>query len=115
MTRRILSAATLTGYLVRNREGEDVGCIEELMVAPNSGTIVYAILSPSGFGGKLLAVPWNALFLDAEQRVFIHSLAGETLRNAPVFHEEKWPDFGDPQWAHDVHRYFGLIPQDEAA
>jgi len=115
MVRRILSAATLTGYLVRNRAGEDLGCIEELMVAPSSGAILYAILSPGGFGGKLLAVPWSALLLDAEQRVFILSIEGETLRNAPAFHEESWPDFADPHWTSEIHSYFGQCPKSEAA
>src|SRR5947209_14270870 len=111
MTRRILSAATLSGYLVRSREVEDLGCIEELMIAPNTGTIAYAVLSLNGFlgfGGKLLAIPWNLFSLDLEQRVFVLEADRATLESAPAFHEEQWPDFGDPQWAHTVHDHFGL-------
>jgi hypothetical protein len=115
MNRRLLSAATLTGYLVRNRDGEDLGCIEELMVAPNTGAIIYAILAPGGFGGRLLPVPWNALLLDSEKRVFVLDIDGETLERVPAFHEELWPDFSDPEWAHEIHRCFGLSPSAEAA
>jgi hypothetical protein len=68
-----------------------------------------------GFGGKLYAVPWNALELDPEQRVFLLDADRQRLEKAPAFHEESWPDFGDLDWSSSVHRYYGLRPYWECA
>jgi len=117
-TPRICSAATLSGYLVRSLRHEDLGCIEELMVDPSSGTVIYAILSFGGLlgnGGKLYAVPWNALNLDADQRVFFLNVEREQMENSPKFDEENWPDFADPEWTERIHRHYGLRPQTLAA
>src|SRR3954447_1098428 len=87
---RISSAATLSGYLVRSPRHEDLGCIEELMIDPSTGRILYAILSFGGLlgnGGKLYAVPWNALNLDADQRVFLLDMEREQMESAPKFDE----------------------------
>ena len=115
---KVMSAATLSGYLVRNRDDEDLGCIEELMMNPETGRVAYAILSFGGFlgfGGKLYAVPWSALELDPEERVFLLNADRETLEKAPAFQEENWPDFGDLDWGSKVHQFYGLRPYWECA
>lgn len=117
-TRRILSAATLSGYPVRSTEGEDLGCVEELMVLPHAGKIAYAVLSMAGFpgsSGRLFAVPWSALELNLDKRVLVLRADREQLLNAPAFHEEHWPDFADPGWEAAVHKHYGLLPVWEAA
>lgn len=115
---KVMSAATLSGYLVRNKANEDLGCIEELMLDPETGRVAYAVLSFGGFlgfGGKLYAIPWCALELDPDQRVLFLNADRETLEKAPAFHEENWPDFADPEWGSQVHRHYGLQPYWEAA
>ena len=115
---RVSSAATLSGYLVRSRRHEDLGCIEELMVDSSSGRIVYAILSFGGSlgnNGKLYAVPWSALNLDTDQRAFFLDLERAQLEAAPKFDEENWPDFADLEWMDRVHRHYGLRSQTLAA
>ncbi len=114
----ISSAATLSGYLVRNRDGEDLGCIEELMVDSDTGKVVYAVVSLGAFlgvGDKLFAIPWRMLTVDPEERAFVLESARETLANAPWFSEDNWPDFGDADWGHRVHNHFGLQPYWQAA
>ncbi len=114
----IASAATLSGYPVRSPEGEDLGCIEELMVEPDSGRIVYAVVSLGAFlgaGDRLFAIPWRTLALDCGERVFVLRAERGTLENAPWFSEDSWPDFGDLDWGHRVHDHFGLRPYWQAA
>ena len=114
----ISSAATLSGYLVRNPEGEDLGCIEELMVDPDSGKVVYAVVSLGAYlgeGGRLFAIPWRMLALNANERVFVLETARDKLENAPWFSEDNWPDFADADWGHRVHTHFGLQPYWQAA
>ena len=63
----VLAADTLTGDKVVNRQKEDLGTIEHLMIDVEKGRIAYAVLSFGGFlgmGDKLFAIPWSALAVD---------------------------------------------------
>ena len=65
-TPTVLAADTLTGDKVVNRQKEDLGKIEHLMIDLETGRIAYAVLSFGGFlgmGDKLFAIPWSALAL----------------------------------------------------
>ena len=115
---RVLSAATLSGYLVRTGDNEDLGAVEELMIDPETGRVQYAVLSIGslfGFGGKLHAVPWDILRLDSDRRAFVLHADRETLEAAPAFDEDNWPDFGDADWKHRIDSHYGLLPQRNAA
>lgn len=64
MKSKILSSSTLTGQDVHNMNNENIGEIKDLMIDPNNGEIVYAVLSFGGFmgiGNKLFAIPMEAL------------------------------------------------------
>ena len=71
----VLSASALKGDKVVNRQGEDLGKIEELMIDLDRGRIAYAVLSFGGFlgmGDKLFAIPWQAFGVDtAEKRLVL--------------------------------------------
>jgi sporulation protein YlmC with PRC-barrel domain len=70
----VLAADTLTGDRVVNRQKEDLGTIEHLMIDLQNGRVVYAVLSFGGFlgmGDKLFAIPWSALKVDTTERQFI--------------------------------------------
>src|ERR1039458_3479501 len=65
-TPTVLAADTLTGDKVVNRQKEDLGKIDHLMIDLETGRIAYAVLSFGGFlgmGDKLFAIPWSALAL----------------------------------------------------
>jgi len=71
---QMLSALTVAGDSVRNANGDDLGRLEDLVIDVESGRVNYAVLSFGGYlglGGKLFAVPWEALERDAESEAFI--------------------------------------------
>ena len=94
---QVMAADTLEGDTVVNREGEDLGEIQDIMIDVPSGRVAYAVLSFGGFlsystrpywetrrtsysgphiggtvmGDKLFAIPWSALTLDADNNRFI--------------------------------------------
>ncbi len=108
-TRRVLSASTITGDKVRNRAGEDLGTIEEIMLDVTSGEVAYAVISFGGFlglGDKLFAVPWNSLELNAEAHEFLLDVDKNTLENAPGFDKDNWPDFADQSFGSQVHEHY---------
>jgi sporulation protein YlmC with PRC-barrel domain len=111
--RRVLSASTLAGDRVRNSAGEDLGKIEDLMIDVQDGRVAYAVLSFGGFlgiGDKLFAVPWNALTINEQEKVFVLDVDRQTLENAPGFDKDNWPDMADPSWGQQIHAITARSP-----
>jgi len=110
---RIMSASTLEGDEVVNRDGEKLGTLEEIMLDVSTGRVAYAVLSTGGFlgiGDKLFAVPWQALTLDTDNECFILDVDKDRLQNAPGFDKDHWPAMADQRWASDLHTYYGTRP-----
>ncbi len=110
---RLMGANTLDGNDVYNKANEDLGDIKEIMLDVPSGKIAYAVLSFGGFmgmGDKLFAVPWSALQLDTDNKRFVLDMDKETLKNAPGFDKDDWPDMADAAFAKRVHSYYGVTP-----
>ena len=111
--RRVMGSTTLAGDSVRNRAGDDLGKIKEIMIDVPTGRVAYAVLSFGGFmkiGSKLFAVPWNALTLDEDQKRFILNMEKSQLENAPGFDNDNWPDMADTNWGNEIYRFYGTEP-----
>jgi sporulation protein YlmC with PRC-barrel domain len=110
---RVLSASTLAGDPVKNRQDEDLGKIEDFMLDLANGRVAYCVLSYGGvlgLGNKLFAVPWSALALDTERHCFILNVSKDKLKNAPGFDKDNWPDMADPGWSSTVSGFYGTVP-----
>jgi sporulation protein YlmC with PRC-barrel domain len=109
----VLSATTMIGDQVVNSQGEDLGKLEELMIDLDEGKIAYAVLSFGGFlgmGDKLFAIPWDALTVDTVNERIELDIQKETLKEAPGFDKDNWPETTDRQWLSDVYGYYGYEP-----
>jgi sporulation protein YlmC with PRC-barrel domain len=104
---KVLTAGILKGDKVTNAKGEDLGTVEEIMLDLERGRVAYVVMS---FGrvnwmpnDKLFAVPWEALTISFHDKKFILNVSKETLKSAPGFDRNKWPDVPDFGWlAKDV-------------
>ena len=104
---KVLTSSILKGDKVTNTKGEDLGTVEEIMLDLEHGRIAYVVLS---FGrvnwmpnDKLFAVPWEALSISFHDKKFILNVSKETLKSAPGFNRNKWPEVADFSWlAKDV-------------
>jgi sporulation protein YlmC with PRC-barrel domain len=109
----VMAASDFEGEDVVNHQGDNIGEIEEIMLDVRSGRIAYAVLACGGFlgiGEKYFAIPWRALTLDTDRKVFILDVDKQRLENAPGFDRDHWPAMADPQWASRVHSYYGAQP-----
>jgi sporulation protein YlmC with PRC-barrel domain len=99
---KVLSASTLLGDKVTNSKGQDLGKVEAIMLDLERGTVAYVVLS---FGrvnwmpnNKLFAVPWSVLSISFHDKKFILNVSEETLKSAPGFDRDKWPEVPDFGW-----------------
>jgi sporulation protein YlmC with PRC-barrel domain len=109
----VMDAATLKGDAVVNVAGDDLGKVEAIMLDVAGGRIAYAVLNFGGIfgiGGKLFAVPFSALTLDAGEKRFVLDVSKEQLESAPGFDKDHWPKMADRSWAADVHTYYHAKP-----
>lgn len=113
MRPKTLSAHSLTGNGVVNPQGEGLGKIEEIMIDLNNGQVAYCVLSVGGFlgmGDKLFAIPWQAMTVDTERKVFVLNVEREMLKNAPGFDRHNWPDMEAEDWLVGVYNFYGYNP-----
>ena len=97
----------IIGSEVRNKVGEKIGDIRDLMVDVN-GTIKLAIVSTGGFlgvGDRLHAVPWDLLALGLKDD-HILDIDKAHLQAAPGFTARTWPNLGDDHWMVDNRRFY---------
>lgn len=116
-------ASELIGMPVTNKEGKELGSLEDLVFDPKTGTIRYAALAHGGIlgiGEKRVAVPWDSFEFQVkqrEQRAFrpdgqpqaerpagvvsedrfqlILDMDSKTLEQRPGFKKDRWPESGD--------------------
>lgn len=104
----VVSASTIIGESVVNREDEKIGKIHDLVIEANAGRLAYAVLS---FSGKLFAMPWSAFEFSNTEHKLILDVDKKKLNEAPGFDkDEKWPDFADRSWGDEIHKYYGKEP-----
>jgi sporulation protein YlmC with PRC-barrel domain len=99
MTPRVLSAHSLKSDPVRNRDGERIGDLEELMIDLDTGRVSYAVVSFGGLlgiGDKYFAMPWRMLHVDTDEHQIVLDVSKEALEDAPGFDKGDWPE--SPQW-----------------
>ncbi len=113
-----MRVTNLVGLEVYNGANESLGTIENLIVAPTSGKITYAILcfgDSVGMGEKLAAIPWGELTLAGGTAPpvgtpgvthFVLDLPQDVIARAPVFEREHWPNFADRRWNVEIDQYY---------
>ncbi|HYV20163.1 MAG TPA: PRC-barrel domain-containing protein [Verrucomicrobiae bacterium] len=106
----VVSASKIIGEAVINRDKENLGKVQELVIDTELGAVAYVVLSFGGFlgmGNKLFAIPWQAFEFSATESKLILGVNKEKLKNAPGFDPEKAPNFADRSWGESVHSYYG--------
>ena len=63
----LLATAEIKGTTVQNRQNEDIGDVDELLIRHEDGVVRLAVLSVGGFlglGSTKVAVPWTAFDIE---------------------------------------------------
>jgi len=91
--------SALTGLQVYGRDDKVLGRVYDLAMTCPGHQVIYAAVQHGGtlgIGGKLIAVPWNALTmkapaLDPQRRAFYLDATQQEFENAAGFTSERWP------------------------
>jgi len=92
-----------------------MGGIKDLVIDPESGRVVYAVVSFGGIlglGNKLFAIPWSVLQWNREKEYYVLDLDKETLKNAPGFDKDHWPDSSN-KWdlqREEINQFYHVKP-----
>lgn len=102
-------AQDVIGISVRGHAGEDFGKLKDLVIDPQSGRIVYAIVSTGGVlgvGGTERAVPFSAIsYSDAREYLRVGTTLADWQR-APIYKTDQFAALADQERADDIYRHY---------
>lgn len=106
-------ASQLIGCDITNTKNESLGEIQDIVLDSDNQRIAYAVVAFGGFlgmGEKYFAMPWRIIEVsqrgtDDKPRASL-GLDRETLKAAPGFDKNKWPDMANATWAKQVDDYY---------
>ena len=96
----LVKTCELIGKDVKDAQGEKLGAIHDLVLAPDYRQVSYAAVSSGGVFGinsRLYAIPWQALHADAKGNVTM-SATKDQFKQAAGFTNSYWPSQGDSRW-----------------
>jgi sporulation protein YlmC with PRC-barrel domain len=120
MPLKYLTVSSIIGDNVINTKGEHMGAIHDIMIKLSTGMIEYFVIEMGGFlgiGEKFFAFPYRLLIVDSVSETFVLDQELDTLKNAPGFDKEHWPDTNSHQfsnsgayWGNFVGSNGGAVP-----
>jgi sporulation protein YlmC with PRC-barrel domain len=113
---QVSRASKIIGTTVKDAQADKLGDIKDLVIDPESGQIVYAVVSFGGvlgLGDKLFAVPWTALHWTRDKEYYVLNVDKSALKKAPGFDKKHWPDSAD-KWdrqREEIDQFYSVKPQ----
>ncbi len=99
--------SNLKGKDIKGMNGDKLGSIKDFVI-DDQGRIQFVILSTGTFGGKDIAVPFEALTPSADGKNFTLNTTKDQLANAPEFNKKT---VVDRAYTESVYHYFGVQPR----
>jgi len=112
---QVSRASKIIGASVKTSTGDNLGDIKELVLNPESGQVVYAVVSYGGvmgMGDKLFAVPWKAFTWLRDKEYYTLNVDKATLAKAPGFDKSHWPESSThwDQQREEIHQFYRVAP-----
>jgi hypothetical protein len=102
---QVKAANDISNFTLQDRQGQDLGQIDQLLVDTLRGQIGYVVVqSPTG---QTHVIPWNALLVDPEHETLTLAMDADRFRNAPTGDAQMVQDMNQ---AHQLHQFYGVSP-----
>ena len=111
-------ATELIGKDVNDRNGKDVGEIEDLVINIGNGRVHYAVLEFDkswSLNDKLLAIPLRAMTYTDGRKDLVLNVDKSKLDTKLAFDKNRWPDINNPTYLVDVDRYLMVVVPEKTA
>jgi sporulation protein YlmC with PRC-barrel domain len=111
MENLILSSSNIVGTDVKNRRGDNLGTIKDVVIDMEAGRVAYLILASGGFlgiGNKYLALPLETIEIDTVDEKIIVDIDKAKLQSAPGFENESWTSQSQRELVSNIYSYYGL-------
>ena len=108
-TDRLISSDKVDGTTVYNRNGDNIGTIDHLMIDKFTGQVEFAVMSTGGFlgiGESYSPVPWDSLVYDVNMGGYVMDTDRARLEKAPRFTSNAQPNWSDRAYAERVDEYW---------
>lgn len=105
---RTLVASELIGADLHNNAGEDLGSVDDLIVA-EKGKMSYLIVNTGGFigiGEKQIAVPFDAAKISEDGDTVYINATDESLEKAPSFDRDDRGWLSDADWQTKNNKFY---------
>lgn len=107
----VFRSQDVVGMDVRNREGTELGEIENIVIDMASDRVSYFALEfdPTvAAEEKLFAIPVREFSVQKNEdgAYLTLNVAKERLKDAPGFREDAWPNTNDPNWSKEIDEYY---------
>lgn len=113
--KQLMTANEIEGMKIQNRQGEEIGDVDKVVLDSQSGQIGYVVVTSGGFwgmGGEKAVIPWKAVQLqqqgeDTDEAFLTVDVTEEQLMNAP---QGDIQEVLDRQQAQEIHQHYGVAP-----
>ena len=106
-------ASNIQGMAIQNEAGKDLGNVRDIVIDTDRGRVKYVAVAYGGFlglGTKLFAVPFEVFdyrpATDDTQAVLLLDLNEETMRKAPGFDADNWPNMASEEFAAAIDKHY---------
>lgn len=110
-----MNARELLGSTVCDRNGREVGRVEEIVVDRLTGRVSFAVVAPHDDGDELLPVPWGALTWEPGGNLLKLQVGARRVADAPTIEAGDLEDLERRDVGVEVFSYYGLQPPWEGA
>lgn len=106
---RVLTADFLMGSRVRDRNGQELGTIENLVIDHERRQGLYLLLSIDGLEDRLFPVPWRAVRRTPEGLSLDRSR--EQVAAGPSYDRHFRPDLSEERWNDRIDEHYGYVAE----
>ena len=107
----LMSANSMTGQALFDRNGDKLGVIKELFLDRRTGQVEFVLGATGGFlgvGEKFHPLPWSLLSFNPAPEGYVAAVGKDEIRAAPAYDRDQLTSahYG---WSEQVHRYFASL------
>lgn len=108
-------ASKIIDTAVKNSSGDNLGEIKDLVLNPENGQVVYAVIvfgGVFGMGDKYFAIPWRTLLWNRDKEHYVLNIDKTSLEKAPGFDKNHWPDSSNKweQLREEIDQFYRIKP-----